>query len=310
MRPTAPLGFSERLIDMLFDHPVGGADDASNTVEPAKFLIIDNHPLFRDALQIALRLTCPRAQITETSSIEEAKAAIAAYDHFDLILLDLGLPETPGFAGFLELQSLNSRMPIVVVSPLEEVYLIEEAKAHGAAGFISKSASKAEVRRIIQLAMAGEVAFPPQQAPSTTGDTARNRGVDMAKRFKLLTPMQWRVLDLLRQGKFNKQIAYEIGVAESTVKAHVTAILHKLHLSSRLQAVIEATQMDSQASAAGFGSSSEFHDFRPRSFAPSERDLTTSGELINAMSDYGLRVPDWQAAVDPIGTTLPLFEPA
>jgi DNA-binding NarL/FixJ family response regulator len=80
----------------------------------------------------------------------------------------------------------------------------------------------------------------------------------MAKRFKLLTPMQWRVLDLLRQGKFNRQIAYEIGVAESTVKAHVTAILHKLHLSSRLQAVIEATRLGSNACAAGFRSGSEF----------------------------------------------------
>ena len=160
---------------MLFDHPVGGAEDASNTVEPAKFLIIDDHPLFRDALQIAIRLTCPRAQITEASSIEEAKAAIAAYDRFDLILLDLGLPETPGFAGFLELQSLDPRMPIVVVSPLEDAYLIEEAKAYGATGFIAKSAFKAEVMRIIQLAMAGEIAFPPQQAPSPTGGAARNR---------------------------------------------------------------------------------------------------------------------------------------
>ena len=243
---------------MLFNHLVGGAEDASKTVEPAKFLIIDDHPLFRDALQSAIRLTYPRAQITEASSVEEAKATIAAYDRFDLILIDLGLPETPGFTGFLELQSLYPRMPIVVVSPLEEASLIEEAKAYGAAGFIAKAAFKAEVMRIIQLAMAGEVAFPPQQAPSTTRGAARNRGVDMAKRFKLLTPMQWRVLDLLRQGKFNKQIAYEIGVAESTVKAHVTAILHKLHLSSRLQAVIEATRLGSNACAAGFRSGSEF----------------------------------------------------
>ena len=138
---------------MLVDHPVGGAENASRTVEPAKFLIIDDHPLFRDALQSTILLTYPRARITETSSVEEAKATIAAYDRFDLILLDLGLPQTPGFAGFLELQSLNSRMPIAVVSPLEDTYLIDEAKAYGAAGFIAKSASKAEVSRIIQLAI-------------------------------------------------------------------------------------------------------------------------------------------------------------
>src|SRR6476660_3926192 len=115
------------------------------TVEPAKYLIIDDHPLFREALQTTIRLACPQAQITEASSVEEAKAAIAAYDRFDLILLDLGLPDTRGFAGFLELQSLDSRMPIVVVSSLEDAYLIEEAKAYGATGFIAKSAFKPEV---------------------------------------------------------------------------------------------------------------------------------------------------------------------
>ena len=252
---------------MLFDHPIGWAEDASITIAPAKFLIIDDHPLFRDALQIAIRHIHPRAQITEASSIEEAKAAIAVYDRFDLILLDLGLPQRPGFAGFLELQSLDQRLPIVVVSPLEDASLIEEAKAHGAAGFIAKTAFKAEVVRIVELALAGEIAFPPQPAPSPTEAPLGIAGVDMAKRFKLLTPMQRRVLDLLRQGKFNKQIAYELGAAESTVKAHVTAILHRLHLSSRLQAVIEATRMDSQSSAAGFGSSPEIHDFRPRTLA-------------------------------------------
>ncbi len=139
---------------MLFDHPVGRTEDASDTVEPAKFLIIDDHPLFRDALHIALRLTCPRALITETSSIEEAKAAIATYDYFDLILLDLDLPETRGFAGFVELQSINPRMPIVVMAPHEDACLIDEAKAYGATGFIAKTAVKVEVMRIIHLAIA------------------------------------------------------------------------------------------------------------------------------------------------------------
>ena len=152
-------------------------------------------------------------------------------------------------------------MPIVVVSPLEEAPLIEEAKAHGAKGFIAKAAFKAEVMRIIQLAMTGEAACPPQSAPSTTGGAARHHTGDMAQRFKLLTPMQRRVLDLLRQGKFNKQIAYELGAAESTVKAHVTAILHRLNLSSRLQAVIEATRLESQSSAAVFGVARNFATF-------------------------------------------------
>ena len=248
---------------MLVDHPVGGAENASKTVEPAKFLIIDDHPLFRDALQSTILLTYPRAQFTEASSVEEAKA-IAAYDRFDLILLDLGLPQTPGFAGFLALQSLHPRMPIVVVSPLEEASLIEEAKAYGATGFIAKAAFKAEVMRIIQLAMTGEVAFPPQPAPSTTGGAARHHRGDMAQRFKLLTPMQRRVLDLLRQGKFNKQIAYELGAAESTVKAHVTAILHKLNLSSRLQAVIEATRLESGRPPLGSGVARNFTTFAPQ----------------------------------------------
>ena len=159
---------------MLVDHPVGGAENASKTVEPAKFLIIDDHPLFRDALQSTIRLTYPRAQFTEASSVEEAKAQSPPTIASISSCLTLDYRETPGFAGFLELQSLHPRMPIVVVSPLEEASLIEEAKAYGATGFIAKAAFKAEVMRIIQLAMAGEVAFPPQPAPSTTGGAARH----------------------------------------------------------------------------------------------------------------------------------------
>ena len=261
---------------MLVDHPVGGSENASKTVEPAKFLIIDDHPLFRDALQSTILLTYPRAQFTEASSVEEAKA-IAAYDRFDLILLDLGLPQTPGFAGFLALQSLHPRMPIVVVSPLEEASLIEEAKAYGAMGFIAKAAFKAEVMRIIQLAMTGEVAFPPQPAPSTTGGAARHHRGDMAQRFKLLTPMQRRVLDLLRQGKFNKQIAYELGAAEIDGEG----ARHRNPAQTQPQLAPASRHrgypVGVRPSAAGFGSSSEFHDFRPPTFALSERDLTTSG---------------------------------
>ena len=247
---------------MLFDHPIGGTEDASDTVQPAKFLIIDDHPLFRDALHIALRLTCPRAHITETSSIEEAKAAIATYDYFDLILLDLDLPETRGFAGFVELQSINP-LPIVVMAPREDACLIDEAKTYGARGFIAKTAVRVEVMRLIQLAIRGEVAFPSASVPSTLADATRDRRVEMAKRFNLLTPMQRRVLGSLRQGKLNKQIAYDLHVGESTVKAHVTAILHKLKISSRLQAVIEASRLDS-VSTAGFAGDSQLCSYIPR----------------------------------------------
>jgi DNA-binding NarL/FixJ family response regulator len=205
------------------------------------FLIVDDHPLFREALQAAIGTAFPGSHIEEASSISAAKDAIAAHSRFDVVLLDLSMPGTTGFDGLLELRSLAPKQPIVVVSALEDPRIIHEAMTCGAAAFISKSIRKSELAKAIEEVMAGAIYLPPSYTPPSANGSDQP---DLAHRLASLTPQQLRVLQMVRQGKLNKQIAYELDVGETTVKAHVSEILRKLNVASRTQAVIEAGRID------------------------------------------------------------------
>ena len=209
-----------------------------------KFLIIDDHPLFREALQLAVRSVQPKAEIHEATAIDAAVEMIAGLRRgYDLVLLDLSMPGTTGFDGLLLLRTRFPRQPILVVSALDDPRVIREALGYGISGFVSKSAKKAELGRAIAAALAGLVHVPDgfeRGAPVSGGlDTA-----ELVSRLSSLTPQQMRVLQMLRQGKLNKQIAHELDVGETTVKAHVSEILRKLNVFSRTQAVIEASRID------------------------------------------------------------------
>jgi len=208
---------------------------------PASFLIVDDHPLFREALRLAIESAYPEAQIHEASSIVLAKDAMAGRS-FDLVLLDLSMPGTRGFDGLLGLRTANPKQPIVIVSGLEDPRIIHEAMTYGASGFISKSVRKPELSEAIRDVMNGLVYLPRGYEPPRPekGD----RTADLASRLASLTPQQLRVLQMLRQGMLNKQIAFELDVGETTVKAHVSEILRKLNVSSRTQAVIEVSRVD------------------------------------------------------------------
>lgn len=205
------------------------------------FLVVDDHPLFREALQLAISAAFPDADIVEASSVSEARSAIESRGGMDLVLLDLCMPGTRGFDGLIELRALFPKVPVVVVSALADNRVIHEAMTCGASGFISKASRKGELGAAIGEVLAGAVILPPgyEPPPPQTGET-----VDVAKRCATLTPQQHRVLQLLRQGKLNKQIAHELDVGETTVKAHVSEILRKLNVASRTQAVIEASKVD------------------------------------------------------------------
>ena len=210
------------------------------------FLVVDDHPLFREAIQLAIGVAYPDARMVEATSIAAAKEAIAREEPFDLVLLDLSMPGTHGFDGLLELRTAHPKLPIVIVSALEDPRIVHEAMTCGAAGFIYKSARKPELVQAIRDVMGGSVSLPkgyePPQALSQSPRTS-----DLSKRLASLTPQQLRVLLMLRQGKLNKQIAYELDVGETTVKAHVSEILRKLNVASRTQAVIEVQRMDFEA---------------------------------------------------------------
>jgi DNA-binding NarL/FixJ family response regulator len=152
------------------------------------------------------------------------------------------MPGTRGLDGLIELRSRYPKLPIVVVSALEDPRIIHEVMTCGAAGFISKSSRGSELGRAIQDTLAGLVVLPKGYHPPQTD--APFGSSDLATRLATLTPQQVRVLHMLRQGLLNKQIAYDLGVGETTVKAHVSEILRKLKVSSRTQAVIEAAKID------------------------------------------------------------------
>ncbi len=212
------------------------------------FLVVDDHPLFRDALTLAIRSTRPAAAIKEASSINVAKELMSHGERFDLVLLDLSMPGVAGFEGFLELRSLDPKQPIVIVSALEDSRIVHEAVTLGAAGFIPKSARKAELADAIETVMQGNLTLPKTYEPPARDATGNS---EIGARLSSLTPQQLRVLSMLRQGLLNKQIAHELGVGETTVKAHVSEILRKLDVASRTQAVIEVSRIDFDKLASG-----------------------------------------------------------
>ena len=215
------------------------------TLMAVRFLIVDDHPLFREALQLAIQSAYPEAEIVEASSLAAAKEALSCDQHFDLLLLDLTMPGTRGFDGLIELRATRPKQPIVIVSALDDPRIIHEAMTCGAAGYISKAVKKPELAEAIQDVMAGLVTLPKgYEPPSDSGPT---READLATRVASLTRQQLRVLQMVRQGMLNKQIAHELGVGETTVKAHVSEIMRKLNVVSRTQAVIEVARLDYDA---------------------------------------------------------------
>ena len=210
---------------------------------PTNFLLVDDHPLFLEAMRLVVQSAFPGAVVHEAASIESARAAIdQECGKLDLVLLDLSMPGTQGLEGLLELRTCYPKLPIVIVSALEDSRIVHEVLTYGAAGFISKSARGSELANAIREVLAGSIVLPAGYQLPQAG--ARNSGCDLSAKLATLTPQQVRVLQMLRQGKLNKQIAYELGVGETTVKAHVSEILRKLKVASRTQAVIEVARID------------------------------------------------------------------
>ena len=211
--------------------------------EIGRFLIIDDHPLFREALHSAVQMAYPDVDTVEARSIAEALDLLAGATSFDLALLDLSMPDVHGFDGLLQLRTRHPRLPVVIVSGHEDAKIISEALSYGAAGFIPKSARKDDLAAAIRSVMDGAI-YVPQNYQPQPADADRTDRADMVQRLSKLTPQQLRVLQMLRQGMLNKQIAYELQVGETTVKAHVSEILRKLNVYSRTQAVIEVAKLD------------------------------------------------------------------
>ena len=199
------------------------------------FVIADDHPLFRGALKQALTGVADVAEILEAGDFEATKALIAGNDDVDLLLLDLSMPGASGLSGLIALRGIHAAVPMVVVSAHDDSQTIRRALELGASGFISKSASIEDIRAAVKTVLEGGIAQPP----GVDLDVERDPEIsDLIRKLQSLTPQQTRVLGMIAGGLLTKQIAYELGVSEATIKAHVSAVLQKLEVDSRTQAVI------------------------------------------------------------------------
>lgn len=200
-----------------------------------KFVIADDHPLFRGALKQALSGVANMITIFEAGDFEATKSLVAANEDIDLLLLDLSMPGTSGLSGLISLRGIHSAVPMVVVSAHDDPETIRRALELGASGFISKSASMDDIRSAVQTVLSGGITAP---AGIDLGVERDPEVSDLIRKLQSLTPQQARVLGMMAEGRLNKQIAYELSVSEATIKAHVSAVLQKLGVDSRTQAVI------------------------------------------------------------------------
>ena len=200
-----------------------------------KFVIADDHPLFRGALKQAISGLADVSSVLEAGDFESVKAIVAANEDIDIVLLDLSMPGASGLSGLISLRGIHATVPVVIVSAHDDPETIRRALELGASGFISKSASMDDIRNAIEAVLSGEISAPGDIDLGVERDPEIS---DLIKRLQSLTPQQTRVLGMLAEGLLNKQIAYELGVSEATIKAHVSAILQKLGVDSRTQAVI------------------------------------------------------------------------
>ncbi|MEM7611679.1 MAG: response regulator transcription factor [Pseudomonadota bacterium] len=204
-------------------------------------IIADDHPLFRDALTHAIRSCVDDARIIEADSLSTLQDAVSTHPDADLLLLDLNMPGVSGFSALAYVRQHHDTLPTVIVSAADDEAVIRRALQHGASGFISKSSSISELESGINAVLGGEVWVPD-------GIDITNTDIDQDERqaaaaISQLTPHQFRVLMMLTEGLLNKQIAYQLGVSEATIKAHITAVFRKLNVNNRTQAVLAVQQL-------------------------------------------------------------------
>ena len=209
-----------------------------------KILIADDHPLFRDAIKSALKSNVnggsDDTEMLEVGDFDSAMAALDEHADIDLLLLDLTMPGTSGLSALVAARAAHPALPVVIVSGTDDPSTIRRSIELGASGFISKQAGTAAIRKSVADVLAGEIAIPENIDLGREHDPEVE---DLINRVRTLTPQQARVLGMLSEGLLNKQIAYELGVSEATIKAHVSAVLQKLNVDSRTQAVIRLSKI-------------------------------------------------------------------
>lgn len=215
-----------------------------------KILIADDHPLFREAIHNVISDGFPGCEVMETEDLDSALALTRSHDDLDLILLDLNMPGMHGLNGLINLRNEAPTIPVVIVSAEQDKQIVLQAITYGAVGFITKSSPRAQMTEAITQILNGNVYLPSDIIRSQT--TPHRRSNHDSSRFppellQALTRKQLLVLERMTKGESNKQIAYTLEIAETTVKAHVSAILRKLNVHNRVQAILSAGDVDFSA---------------------------------------------------------------
>lgn len=219
------------------------------SMEPAyKILIADDHPLFREAISSVIASGFEGSEIIETDDLDSALDITRENDDLDLILLDLNMPGMHGLNGLITLRNEAPTIPVVIVSAEEDKQVVLQAITYGACGFITKSSPRAQMTEAIQQILNGNVYLPSDIIRTgKESNTRRSRNEDnpiSPELLNSLTRRQLLVLERMSKGESNKQIAYNLNIAETTVKAHVSAILRKLGVHNRVQAILSASDVD------------------------------------------------------------------
>jgi DNA-binding NarL/FixJ family response regulator len=209
--------------------------------------IADDHPLFRGALRSAIDGAVSGVAFLESGAFDQLQDQLKSRPDIDLVILDLNMPGVQGLSGLMTLRTEHPALPVMIVSANDDPSIIRRCLDFGAAGFMPKTLEPAQIGEAVGCVLAGDVWAPPDVDLSASADAET---ADTVKRLMTLTPQQVRVLLMVSEGLLNKQIAYELSVSEATVKAHVSAILQKLGVDSRTQAVILASKIGASGWAA------------------------------------------------------------
>lgn len=215
--------------------------DSALALDAAKILIADDHPLVRGALRLAVEGALPKVHILEAEDFKTLSHVLHDNGNVDLVMLDLTMPGIEGFSGLIFLRAQFPAVPVVVVSAHDDHDVMRRCIDFGASGFVPKTSDIETMRTAVRAVLGGQQWVPADLDLKAHAD---HTTADVVRRLRTLTPQQVRVLMMLSEGLLNKQIAYELSVSEATVKAHVSAILQKLGVESRTQAVIAAKQIE------------------------------------------------------------------
>lgn len=233
--------------------------DGSDLQATGAVIVADDHPLVREATVALLAGMLPQARVIEAATLEQLQHLITSTETVRLLLLDLKIPGTHGLSALVHFRSLAPKVPVIVFSGFDDAAIIRRAAGLGAAGFLSKAAPSSELRVAVRTVLAGGRYLPLPLAATQATEAVGSGERDAATRIAMLTPQQFRIAGLLAQGRLNKQIAWDLGITEATVKVHMTTILRKLGARNRTQVALLMQTLDFEGSTSEWPPLPETH---------------------------------------------------